>query len=412
MTTLTANSQGVISGKFTIPSGVRAGAKAVRAVGHGGSQAEATFTGRGIITTIERRLVTVINEVQAIDTEQPSYTRKPDPLAQTFTLPEGRHTAGVDLWFSNAGDKDVIVQIRETSVGFPTQNVLAQKRLKVSDINTTSHTRILFSTPVWLDAGREYAIVVLTDSATTRLRIAELGKFDATAQKWITSQPYQVGVLLSSSNASTWTAHQDRDLTFRLLACKFTATSRTIPLGTTTVADMSDMIARYNADIPATGASGVFQATLPSGEVYQMAANSPVSLPSRSTGTVTMAFIMEGTEKVSPVLYPGIQFIAGDMDDNGDYVSRQFPVGSSARISITLEAFIPGTSGIVVEIQKADMTWQTLTLTSGTSVGDGLVERSYILTGFTAANTRVRITTSGTAQYRPKIRKLRAVSTD
>lgn len=54
--------------------------------------------------------------------------------------------------------------------------------------------------------------------------MAELGKYDAVHERWVTSQPYQVGVLLSSSNASTWTPHQDRDLTFRLLGARFTAT--------------------------------------------------------------------------------------------------------------------------------------------------------------------------------------------
>lgn len=59
-----------------------------------------------------------------------------------------------------------------------------------------------------LQAKREYAVVVLCDDATTALYVAELGKQDPT-RGYVTSQPYQVGVLLSSSNASTWTAHQD-----------------------------------------------------------------------------------------------------------------------------------------------------------------------------------------------------------
>ena len=52
---------------------------------------------------------------------------------------------------------------------------------------------------------------------------------------------YRIGVLLSSSNASTWTAHQDRDLKFRLLACRFTENTRTVPLGNITVTDSTDL---------------------------------------------------------------------------------------------------------------------------------------------------------------------------
>ncbi|MFP3030850.1 MAG: hypothetical protein ACEY3M_06775, partial [Wolbachia sp.] len=39
------------------------------------------------------------------------------------------------------------------------------------------------------------------------------------------------GVLLSSSNASTWTPHQNLDLTFRLLAAKFSEVSHVVDLG-------------------------------------------------------------------------------------------------------------------------------------------------------------------------------------
>ncbi len=82
-----------------------------------------------------------------------------------------------------------------------------------------------------LQANREYALVILCDDAETALAIAELGKFDAARERWVTAQPYQVGVLLSSSNASTWTAHQDADLTFELLAADYTESTRLIELG-------------------------------------------------------------------------------------------------------------------------------------------------------------------------------------
>lgn len=63
---------------------------------------------------------------------------------------------------------------------------------------------------------------VCNSTADTAIKVAELGKYDAVNSRWVTSQSYQVGILLSSSNASTWTLHQNLDLTFRLLAAKFT----------------------------------------------------------------------------------------------------------------------------------------------------------------------------------------------
>lgn len=406
MATLTANAAGEISGKFTIPANVPAGAKTVRALGAGGQLGTTTFTGRGVIRTEERRRVTTITETFV------NIGGSGDPLAQTFTLSEARHVAGIDLWFTAKDTHDAIVQIRDTANGFPGQNVMAEVRVKPADIIVSgSSTRVLFDAPVWLDAAREYAIVVMTDSAVMALAVAELGKFDSTAQRWITSQAYQVGVLLSSSNAQTWTAHQDRDLTFRLLGCKFSATARTIDLGTANLADASDLLAEMSIDIPATGTSAELVATAPGGEVYRMVPDKPLALPTRINGNVSLALNIAGTEKASPVLYPGQQFIAGDQADSGIYVSRAFPCGTSSRVSVTMEAYIPGTSTIQVEIEKADGSWQAVSLTTGVDVGDGWVERTYTVTGFTAIATRVRITLTGTAQHRPRVRKLRAVAT-
>lgn len=406
MTTLTADAQGVITGKFTIPANVLAGAKAVLAEGMGGSKASATFTGRGTITTEERRRVNTISTVSW-------FASNKDPLAQTFTLAEGRHVAGVDLWFTAKGDADVIVQIRDTQTGFPAQNILAAKRVKTTDMTAApGSTRVQFDTPVWLDAGREFAIVIMTNSALAAVAVAELGKFDSSLQKWVTGQPYQVGVLLSSSNASTWTAHQDRDLAFRLLGCKFTSTTRTIALDDANVAAASDLLAEMSIDIPATGTVAELVATDPAGNTYRMQPDAPVSLASRITGNMHLAINLTGTDKASPVVYPGLQFVAGSQVDTGTYVSRAFPCGTSARVAVTFEAYAPGTSSILVEIQKADGSWQAVALSSGTDVGDGWVERNHIVTGFTATNTRVRLTLNGSAAYRPQVRKLRAVATD
>lgn len=401
--TLVANAAGELSGKFMIPPGIPAGAKAVRAVTAGGLTAVASFTGRGQITTEERRTVTTVTETWV----------RVDPLAQTFTLAESRHIPGADLWFANAGDKDILVQIRTTEAGFPGQNVVAEARIKHTAVaSTTAATRVLFPAPVWLDAGIEYALVTLTDSATTALRVAQLSQFDADAQRWITGQAYQIGVLLSSSNASTWTAHQDKDLAFRLLGCNFTATERTIELGTATVADASDFLAQMNVDIPATGTGVEIRATAPDGTVYRMTPDAPIAVPARIDGAMALSVVLTGGAKVSPVLYPGIQFVAGDQEASGQYVSRAFPVGTTARVSVTFEAFTPGLSTVACEIQKGDGTWQALTLTSGTDVGDGWVERNYTVTGFTATVSRVRLTLAGTTAARPRVRKLRAVATD
>ena len=209
-TPATANSDGALSGSFTIPTGIPAGAKTVIFSGaEGGSVGSAQFIGQGNLTVQEMRQVNTVTATHI------------DPLAQTFVLNADTQMCGVDLWFTAKGG-EVRVQLREVSNGVPTRTILAEASVLPSQIVTTGQpTRINFPVLVQLVAGTEYAVVVLCNDAETALAIAEMGKFDSNSQRWVTAQPYTVGVLLSSSNASTWTAHQDRDLAFRLLAANF-----------------------------------------------------------------------------------------------------------------------------------------------------------------------------------------------
>ena len=66
-----------------------------------------------------------------------------------------------------------------------------------------------FKIPVFLTDDREFAFVFMTDDNTHALAIARLGDVDQATQTFVSSQPYTVGVLFSSSNRQAWTAHQD-----------------------------------------------------------------------------------------------------------------------------------------------------------------------------------------------------------
>ena len=118
---------------------------------------------------------------------------------------------------------------------------ITRTRIKGSDISTTGSTTATFDFPIYLEAGQEYFIALMTDDPSHAVRIAELGKYDAVAGEFVTAQPYTVGVLLSSSNASSWTVHNDMDLTF-VLKGEFTATQSTINLGSITVSNMTDFV--------------------------------------------------------------------------------------------------------------------------------------------------------------------------
>jgi hypothetical protein len=218
---LTANGSGQITGSITIPANVPTGAKRVTFLGGQGSFGAARFVGEGTILNRTQRQLTTIE------------TRFVDPLAQTFRLDTGRFVTALDFWFTakGASANNVVLEIRETQLGLPSSTTLAEGILQGSAITVGAWNKISLTKPVYLEAGVEYAMVLLTDDATHAVALAELGKFDAAANQFVTSQPYTIGTLLKSSNASTWTPEQTADLTFRIYGAAFTSTTRTVSLG-------------------------------------------------------------------------------------------------------------------------------------------------------------------------------------
>ena len=395
-----ANNQGKLKGKVKIPANIPAGTKLVQFYGDKGSYGEATYTGKKTITIEERRRV--------------FSSKRVDPLAQTFTLDESRHIGGVELWFTNSGKRRVVVQIRETTVGVPSQAVIAENSIEPTKINTDgTATRITWS-PVFCHGGQEYAIVLLTDDADTAVKIAELGKYDAVNSRWVTSQPYQVGVLLSSSNASTWTPHQNLDLTFRLLAAKFSENSHVIDLGKVTANNASDLIALTNVEKVGFDTNVEFILTDEEGKENFLSDNLPLALRARISGELTVKVALKGSGKKSPVLYPGLQLVMGNLSESGDYVTRSITAGANTKITITYDTLIPGTADVKAYVQKGvekGEKWQLVNLTSGKPIGENWVERTHVLSNFNGNETRIKLVLSGTVVYRPKVKNLRVIIT-
>lgn len=392
-----ANQQGVVQGKFTIPAGVPAGAKLVNFQGSGGSRAQAAFVGQGTLIQQVRRTINTVTQ------------RFFDPLAQTFTLQEAAQIASVDLWFESLGTSDIVVQIRETATGFPTSTVVAETRIKPSQANTSSHTRISFESPVPLLANTEYALVALCDDAVSSLRVAELGKWDSSSGRWVTSQPFQIGVLLSSSNASTWTAHQDRDLTFRLHKAVFSQTNKTVPLGSVAVTGATDLIVLGLDEVPASNTYIQYELGLPGGQTLTVASGQQVRLAEAITGNVTVAAKLYGSNSASPILFPGTQLVVGHVGTTGVYVSRAINGGSNVRVKVIFDAQIPGGASVAVSYKGGDVgdNWVTVPFVGSTPGDDGFYEITHEVANVNEAQVQVRLTLTGTAAARPRVKNLR-----
>lgn len=394
---ITADHSGLVAGQFTIPEGIPAGVKSVEFIGDRGTRGVSQFIGRGEITVEERRRVKVIQRY--------------DPLAQTFTLlTESRHISAIGIWFEDIGTKPVTVQIRETTTGLPTGIVLAESRITVADIAPVGEETVInFATPLYVEALTEFAIVILTDDNKHSLAIAEVGQYDKRAQSYVPAQGYTVGVLLSSSNASTWTPHNNADLAFRIYAAEFTATTHTIALKTVTADNASD--AYVMADVERTGVEtdAFFTLTDPDNRKYRLQDGQATRLDVRTSGEVTTSATLVGSSKRSPVFYPGALAVMGDVQTSANYISRYVTAGALEAI-VVLETNIPSGASVKVEIE-IDNVWHVCNPQNGLPIGDGWVRNEYkkLITG--GDNVRCRITLTGSINARPRARQLRMITT-
>ncbi|QPC44520.1 DUF4815 domain-containing protein [Kaustia mangrovi] len=416
---LAADAQGEIAGSFAIPANVTAGQKLVRAEGAGGAFAEAAFVGQGVVEIDVMRRVTTTRRSQPSRSTRRSMSGETggggagaDPIAQTFILPEPRHVAGVDLKFCLIGDtaNGVLVQLVTVENGIPTTEVIAEAFVNMATVVLDQWTAIRFPLPVFLPADREYAFVVKTDDADHSIAIGRVGDFDAEAQEWVSAQPYSVGVMLSSSNARTWTPHQAEDVTFRLVAAAFAPATKVVDLGQHDLVDASDLMARATVELPTAEARMQFEIERADGSVTRLEPGQVWELDQYITETVALRAVLTGTATISPILYPGVLLVAGKIRTEGSYVSRAFAMGTGIRLASYLKALLPAGSGLTVEVDAGDGNWQAVPSGGSTLIEDGWTEREYELNPHSAQEGRLRLTLTGGPAARPAVADLRAVS--
>ncbi|TIV59971.1 DUF4815 domain-containing protein [Mesorhizobium sp.] len=419
---LAADVNGKVVGTFTIPANVPSGTKHVAAVGAGGDSAAAEFTGQGRIEISTSQQITT---VQRFRDPPPRNTgggsgngqggnggSRTDPVAQSFMFAEGRHIASIEVKFCAIGDasQPVLCEIVTMDNGYPTTDVIAQTETDMHSAIIGTWHKFTFDPPVFIPAGVETAFVLKTNDPNHSVSYAARGGFDAARQEWIGAQPYTIGVRFSSSNASTWTAHQDEDLTFRLNAAKFDPVSKTIALGTVTAISLSDFIAEAQVFLP-TGDTRVVFEIEPVGETpVRIEPGQVWERQSFFTGNAALRAILTGTDKVSPIMGRDVLAIKGTMQANGVYVSDAFTMGNLIRLDAVMKTKLPAGSALTVHYDKADDNWQLLPQASATVLADGTFERTFRTTGLTAIQGRIRLTLTGSPAARPAVSDLRAFS--
>lgn len=305
------DSNGSFEGHFIVPPfTITSGAKSFYLVDEDNtSSATTTFTSSGILNTRQRTITTVrgveevrtvVSDTRGLDNPITSETRTTgtiwfDPIAQSFLVDSGggAFLKSIEVFFkekptdnTSADWLPITLYIVEMENGSPTQNIVPFSTVTLLPDEITSNsitpglgsTEFVFSDPLYLEEGSEYAFVLFSNSRKYEVWISTLGEVDifnfvpggATGvprnvaitssdtrksyreQKWLTSdgqvsirnditpasflpridpatafrgsntpgrgiaeQPY-LGSLFKSQNASTWTPDQMSDITFRI----------------------------------------------------------------------------------------------------------------------------------------------------------------------------------------------------
>jgi hypothetical protein len=204
------------------------------------TSAEADYDAKGLLETTQEAIVSTreARTVRQTVTATSSTTRTAsrvigrrggDPLAQSFMIDEedGIYITSLDAYFATKSSTiPVRAEIRNMVNGYPGQKVIpfAQKYLNPSSVNTSTDgstaTTFTFDSPVYLQEGIEYCIVLYSDSTDYTAYIARLGEKALDSDRTVSKQPSN-GVLFKSANYRTWSPEQMEDMKFTLKKAVF-----------------------------------------------------------------------------------------------------------------------------------------------------------------------------------------------
>jgi hypothetical protein len=237
-----------------------------------------------------------------------------DPFAQTFIVDDRLHPQGVTLTsvklLFEAKDEDypVQIEIRPTVAGVPASGskvkngtallqpddivTVSQDTIKVLNAANTSafssntyYTQASFKAPVYLEPGKQYAIVIASASSKHKIYTAQIGDKILGTNRTISSQPY-LGVLYKMQNSSRWEPFPNEDLCFQLSKATYSTNPSTIDFklkqlptdinnySMQGIIDTEGTAPRYNVNVSAIYVSSV-------GEVKQ--ANTKIDYSIRTT---------------------------------------------------------------------------------------------------------------------------------
>lgn len=437
---LVADGSGQVTGSFQIPANTPVGTHAVTATGAAEGFAQASFVGAGEISVAVMRqvnLVTVsapppvinitnitqvtnvtntsvrqtIRRQDSLATSRGDNGNDSDPLAWTFVPPFNCFMLGFNVEVAAVGDTSngLRVQLARTLNGYPTNEVLADLFVPMVGVEVGDALQPRWHFPVSISASEKYCVVIMTDDADHALKIATLGEVVPETQQLVSSQPYTNGDLFSGSNRTTWVAHPNSDLKIDIVAAKFDPVEKTVELFEGALDAITDLVVRGTVELPAAATRFRYELERVSGDKIPLAPGQAIEFDEYVSETVKLHAVMSGTEYLSPVLWGQTLIAAGQLQEQADYVTRQFPMDGAIGFRALFDRWLPAGSNVTLSVDAADENWQPAAQQSARALGGGWTEPLMSLGGFSAPNGgRVKVTLNGTPAARPAIARLRA----
>ncbi len=276
------------------------------------------------------------------------------------------------------------MQIRPTTNGYPDSGVVlpfSQVILAPNEINTTlapnlsdstQYTEFTFDAPVYLSPGKEYAIILISNSNKYEIYTAVVGDKFLGSDRLISQPPY-LGVFFKSQNASTWTPFQGESLMFRINKAVF---DNSIPM-TLVVSTPS-----YSANLPFN--------VIANTEVYFDAMY--LTNQDQLLKDTTLTYGYRATSNTSRIL--DATYTTIPIKKNIFFIERKVlaPTGNSFYIQTTAQSALPDVSPIV------DLDRYSITAIADQINLGGLSNNNITITqpgqGYNVANTNL-VTISG-----------------
>lgn len=350
-----ADANGRFKCSFIIPKNVACGTVKVE-FSSPWNKGDTSFTSTGRKVVTKETILTTTNVVEAYD-----------PLAQTFSFSEDTVLTKLGLFFSTKDpSKDVVIQIRNTDNGYPGLKCYAEVVLSASDVkvsnNASVETVVTLPKLIHCEADVVYSIVVASDSNLYSMYVAELGKVDTITGNTIGSNPYAAGVLFSSSNAQTWSAHQTSDLKFNLYKAKF-QTKGSLVFNKVTLSNISRFL--LAADYYNPFNNKVFYYYSVDDADWQLINPYTDTALTKLGSNFSFKVEFEASENFSPLFsLGGHTFVAFADNTRGVYISKNIVLDEPyTKLRVIFNAYLPsGTSAAVYyATDTAGKEWVQLT---------------------------------------------------